>query len=345
MPTTRRLALALAAAALGACASAPCRDATLPPPALHDKWESARDRDHPLVGHVWDVKAQRYVDAAALDAAAADAHFLLLGETHDNPDHHRLQARLVRAATAGGRRPALALEMLDTDQQAAVDTAQAAPAHGPDDLARAVKWDQSGWPKFALYRPIFEAAAAADLRIVAANLPRKVVRDVVMTGRSALPGDLRERLARDEPLQPALLASLRKEMGESHCGKLPEQMFDPLVLAQRARDAEMAERLAAADRGAGAILVAGAGHVRDDRGVPVQLARDAPGKRIVAVAFVEVSRDACAPQAYAESLSVDRLPFDYVVFTPGAEREDPCATFKVRHPPPKAPAKPAAPSA
>jgi uncharacterized iron-regulated protein len=338
-PSVRCGALAAAlAAALAGCASRPaCPDQHLPPPAVAGPWTSAVGRDHPLVGQVYDVRAKRFVEAAALEAAVAGAHFVLLGETHDNPDHHRLQARLVRAAAANGRRPALAFEMLDTTQQGAVDAAVAAPDRTADSVAAAVAWAKSGWPAFDLYRPIFAAGLEARLPLVAANLPRKVVRQAVESGESALPAALRERLAREPPLAPAERDALRREMGESHCGKLPDEMFDPLILAQRARDAEMAEQLVRADAGQGAILIAGAGHVRNDRGVPAHLARDPQAKPSVAVAFLEVRPGRCTAADYAEDLEVDALPFDYVVFTPGAEREDPCKAMKVpKHPPPRA---------
>ena len=52
-------------------------------------------------------------------------------------------------------------------------------------------------------------------------------------------------------------------MKESHCGELPEAMLDPLVLAQRARDARMAERMEAAGAERGAVLITGKGHARN----------------------------------------------------------------------------------
>jgi uncharacterized iron-regulated protein len=341
MPAASHLAppvyAALAATLVAACASRPpCPDAHLPAATLSGPWTSAVGRDHPLVGHVYEVRSGRYVDLGALEAALAGAHFVLLGETHDNADHHRLQAQLVRAVTASGRRPALAFEMLDTAQQPAVDAAVAKPGHSPETISEAVSWAKSGWPSFDLYRPVFAAGLEADLPIAAANLPRKVVRQVVESGESALPPELRERLSREPPLAPAERDALRREMGESHCGKLPEEMFDPLVLAQRARDVAMAERLFRADTGQGAILIAGAGHVRTDRGVPAHLARDAQARPSVSVAFVEARAERCSPAGYTEDLGVAALPFDYVVFTPGAEREDPCKAMKVRpHPAPR----------
>ena len=62
--------------------------------ALVDPWTSALDRDHPLVGRVYAVREGRYLSPAALLDALVGARDVLLGEAHDNPDHHRLQAAL-----------------------------------------------------------------------------------------------------------------------------------------------------------------------------------------------------------------------------------------------------------
>lgn len=290
-------------------------------------WVSTLHRDHPLVGRIWDVRAGRFVDEAALDAALAAAPFMLLGETHDNADHHLLQARLIRAITASGRRPALAFEMLTTDQQPLVDAYLARARRDPDELATAVEWKRSRWPDFDMYRPIFAAGLDAGLPIVAANLPRAEVKGAIGRGKEGLDPALRERLARDEPLPAPVVESLREEMRESHCNVLPEEMLDPLALAQRARDARMAERMASAGE-RGAILVAGKGHVRTDRGVPWVLAKDAPARAATAVAFTEVDPEIREPAGYAKEWGDGPLPFDFVVFTPGAERDDPCESLR-----------------
>jgi uncharacterized iron-regulated protein len=293
------------------------------PIAVGRGWLAPLHRDHPLAGKIWDVGAARFVPEAELDAALLRADVVLLGETHDNPDHHVLEARLVRALTAAGRRPALAFEMLAKDQQPVVDAALARDPRSPDALARAVGWDRSGWPAFALYRPVFEAGLDAGLPIVGANLSRKLGHAVVREGAAALPDDVRTRIEREGPLAPAVAAVLRADMKESHCGELPDTLLDPMVLAQRARDAQMAARLAEVRGERGAVLVTGAGHARKDRGVPVHLARDAPAPAVLAIAFREVDPALREPADYAKDEG-GTLPYDFVVFTPAAAREDPC---------------------
>jgi uncharacterized iron-regulated protein len=324
--TLARLAPLTAAVALAACA--PRFDPRLvEAPIAARPWVSTLNVHHPLVGRIWSTRARAFVDEATLDAQLAAADLVALGETHDNPDHHLLQARLLRAVLATGRRPALGFEMLTSDEQPKVDAALARAPRDPDALAAAVGWKDSGWPPFELYRPIFAAGLDAGLPVIAANLPHGKARDAVMKGPASLDPALRARLEREEPIPADVLDGWRAEMSESHCGELPAKMADGLVLAQRARDASMADRMVAAGRGRGAVLVTGSGHARTDRAVPFLAAKDLPGK-VVGLAFIEVRKGLTRPEDYAKEWGSGALPFDLVVFTPGAEREDPCKGFK-----------------
>jgi uncharacterized iron-regulated protein len=318
-------ALALLALLAAGCAGS-ASDAGREP-----NWFSANHRDHVLAGKIWDVRAGAFMDLAALEQAATSADVLLLGEVHDNLDHHALQARLVRAVGAAGRRPVLAFEMLDDSQQAAIDALLVRGEKDPDEIADAVDWKKHGWGPFARYRSIFEAGLAAEMPIRAASLPRAVIAATVGDGVEKLPSPVRARLERQGPLTEEAKLAFRKEMLDSHCGALPEQALDPMVLAQRARDAGMAERIDAAG-GRGAVLIAGTGHVRTDRGVPAYL--DRASRTVLSIAMVEVLPGAAAPGAYAAEFNAQALPADIVVFTPAAEREDPCEAFRKHHPKP-----------
>jgi uncharacterized iron-regulated protein len=293
-------------------------------------WASPLLLDHPLAGRIWNVKEGRFVDEAELRRALADAHFVVLGERHDQPDHHQLQARLVRALSGADRKPALAFEMLDVEQQAAVDASLAQAPKDADALAEAVRWRESGWPDFLLYRPVFTAGLEAGLPIVAANLPRTQVRELVKRGPEALPEDLRQRLALDTPLPEDVAGAMREEQDRAHCGHLPKELLGPMAEAQRARDAHLADRLLSAGGGSGGVLITGNGHARTDRGVPVHLARRAPERRVLAVGLLEVSEEATTPGDYGASYSTSTLPFDFVWFTPAQPQEDPCAPLRGR---------------
>lgn len=310
--------LALTALVAGCAASRPAPPRDEPPAPLGAPWAARYDADHPLAGRIWSVERAEFVPPDTLLRALADTPVVLLGERHDHPDHHRLQAHLVDALLAGGTHATVGFEMLDAGDAAAL-SALSEPK--PAAVAEAVGWARSGWPPFALYQPIF---AAIDLRggaILPAHPPAARVEAVMGGGFEALPADERRALEL-APLPEPLRAGLIEALRAGHCGHLPPEMAEPMLRAQRLKDAWMADRLAGAARG-GVILVAGAGHVRRDWGVPLYLAREGIG-RSAAVAFVEVDAGADAPSDYGA------LPYDFVWFTPRVDDVDPCARFRER---------------
>ena len=149
------------------------------------EWESPVEREHPLVGKVWDVSANTAISEATLNARLAGSRFVMLGERHDNPDHHVLQAKLVRALIEAGRRPAVGFEMLSTDDAAAVVRYLARSPKDAAGLGDAVNWSRTGWPEWRFYQPIAQAALDASVPIVATNLSRaatEAVRETASRG-------------------------------------------------------------------------------------------------------------------------------------------------------------------
>lgn len=292
-------------------------------------WQSPLSRNHALVGRVWEVAVGKYVERRALDARLAHADFLLLGEKHDNPDHHRLQAEVLRSVIAAGRRPAVGFEMFTLDEADAVAKHLLRAPNDAAGLGPAVNWEKSGWPDWAMYQPIAEAALAAKLPIIAANLSSAAVRKISREGSAFDPAQRRE-LGLDRPLPEAILARVATDIRNSHCGYGSEQSVNAMVTVQRARDAHMAHRLAAGATADGAVLIAGSGHARNDYGVPIYLAATAPGKRVVSIAFIEVEESKHEPREYTQPSPGSPAPFDYLWFTPRVDNEDPCEKFKAQ---------------
>jgi uncharacterized iron-regulated protein len=288
------------------------------------------DVDHALVGRIWDARAKAYITEDALYARLFSTDAVLLGEKHDNPDHHRLQAHVLEQLVAKGKRPAVLFEMLDVNQQADVGAFVAAHPSDPDAFGPALGWEARRWPSFAMYQPIVKAALAAKLPIVAANYPADAARKLAREGLPALSPDEVRRLDLDHPLPDALEASLRTELTESHCGQLPDRYLGPMALAQHARDSQMTERILPYVPERGAVVIAGAGHVRRDRGIPYYLREKRPASSIASVAWIEVEHGANEPAEYAAHFGAGELPFDYVWFTPRLNDDDPCAGFHAR---------------
>ncbi|MCZ6823948.1 MAG: ChaN family lipoprotein, partial [Deltaproteobacteria bacterium] len=99
-----------------------------------------------LAGRIWDVNAGEFLTPREFMERAQRSRFLLLGEKHDHPDHHIIQAWIIRALVADGRRPVVAFEMFSPDQLPALRRQIASHPRDAIGLARAVRWEESGWP-------------------------------------------------------------------------------------------------------------------------------------------------------------------------------------------------------
>ncbi|KQT47534.1 hypothetical protein ASG43_10625 [Aureimonas sp. Leaf454] len=270
--------------------------------------------DHPLVGRIFASDGREVAPERLLDAVKG-ARFLALGETHTNPDHHRLQAALLAERAGTGDRPTVVFEMIPEGLQGALDAA-VAKGGDADAIGAAVAWDERGWPDFAIYRPIVEAALAADLPMRAGDLDRDTMRRVSREGADVLGAERKARLGLDRAMPEGARADLARELEASHCGMLPATAIPAMISVQRARDGALADAMIGS--GGPAVLIAGAGHTRRDRAVPAILEALQPGAAVVSVAFAEVSEGEAQPAAEELALS------DFTLYTPRFDISDPC---------------------
>lgn len=313
--------LALLAAVAAGCASSKDDPAALPP------WVA-----HPLQGRIWDARQQAFISRDDLQARMLGAGAVLLGEIHVNPEHHELQAVIIRSLAAGGPGPAVVFEMLESDQQGEIDAAMLDRGVQAETIADVTGFRDSGWD-WDLYGPLIETTLDLDLPLVAGNAPRALVRAAATGTDSALTDADRRRLGLDTALPGPANEALLEEIIEGHCGHLPPEMAPGLVAAQRLRDATMADAMILArEAGAGGrprqtVLIAGSGHVRHDYGVPHYLAARSPETAVLAVSMTEVVDGVDNPAAYLPGDAAEPV-FDVLWFTTRTQREDPCEAFR-----------------
>ena len=241
-----------------------------------------------------------------------ESQVILLGEVHDNPLHHDIQACAIAAIAPS----ALEFEMV---AQSRVEALTEADREDADQLEASLLWEASGWPDFRMYYPIFTAAPQAE--IFGAAIPRETLRAVFETGAAPqFEGDA-AMFGLDAAL-PEEEQEIREQMQfEAHCEAMPADMMGGMVAAQRLRDAELARMtLNALDQTGGPVVVIlGNGHARYDWGVPVYLRAVRPDLRLLSVGQVETT-DA-APDAAGHA-------FDRVLFSDPIDRPDPCDAFR-----------------
>lgn len=267
-------------------------------------WQAPAQRDHAQLGVIEDLRTGQRLTPEMLLARLEGAPRVLVGEKHDNPDHHALQLWLLRGLARERAQGSLLLEMLNPDQQGAVDAVQQRLRQGErlENLPRQLGWQQ-GWA-WSLYGPLVSYALSQPYPLLAANLDRDEIM-AIYRSKPVLNGEASTAAS----VQQALLDDIR----ESHCGLLPETQLPAMLAVQQQRDRRMAERLLAAP--APALLLAGGFHVRKDLGIPLHM-KDLAGIEPVVLMLAEAGQTVSAEQA------------DYVWYTAALPEQDYCAQLR-----------------
>ncbi|VVN85438.1 hypothetical protein PS718_01461 [Pseudomonas fluorescens] len=256
----------------------------------------------PIGGQIRDLHSGQALTAQQLLTRLAEPDRVIVGEQHDNADHHAAQLWLLQSL--GELRPqgSLLLEMLTPDQQAKV-TAVRQSASSPSDLPGALAW-QEGWD-WNLYGPIVRFALAQPYPLLAANLDNGEIRAFYRS-----PPVLSGERSNAEAVKTTLLG----QIGDSHCGLLPDSQMPAMLAVQQQRDRRMAERLLLAPTPS--LLLAGAWHARKDIGVPLHVV-DVGEPRAPTVLMLAEQGD-----------EVTQAMADYVWYTPATPKRDYCEEMR-----------------
>jgi uncharacterized iron-regulated protein len=289
------------------------------------RWESALYVNHPLVGKIWDSNRGIFIEANDLFTAISTSKYALLGEKHDNPDHHSLQLALLNQLLDSNRLQSVSLEMIDSSSDAQLDTIHLQSFVSMDELKEYLNWDEAGWD-WSYYGPLIMDTLQAGITVRSANISNQQMGEIYgqpldQTIASVLGGEAIEQL--------------NEEIDASHCNMLPASQFPAMVGIQQTRDHQMALSLtsgmAELSPNKVRLLVAGNYHIRQDLSVPNYImALDSSTNRdqIVNLAILEVSPESDNPVDYMQAYS-DAFPYNYIWFTPAISNEDYCASLQL----------------
>ena len=245
---------------------------------------------------------------------------ILVGEQHDDPNTHRLEAAVLEGLARRRVPVILSLEMFERDVQPALDAYLAGTVPEEEFLKGA-----RPWPRYATdYRALVEIARAHGWPVVAANVPRRIAADVAKSGRTAV--------------DALVTADRRFAARDLQCPR------DPLLRPLRRADGgppEARRRREHGRRGHGTLLLGAVREGRDDGGVDRRgrsrrrtgaraRSSTSPGRSTATSAPAPLSASAAGSQAAASPWSrccrsristrsppgtSDRRRADYLVYT------------------------------
>ncbi len=250
------------------------------------------------VGSLTDLRTGKVVGATEIADAAESVPFVLLGEQHATVLHQQMEATLIQALVAAGRKVTVGLEMYTRPKQDVLDLWSAGSLSEPDFLDKS-DWKTQWGFSYDFYRPVFETVRENHLPLVALNVPRDWVHTVGKSGFDALPTSAKLQLP------PSLFlgnTNHRKVFdalmgGHSMAGPSMDQMYAAQVLWDEgmADTALKYKALKPATSSDTFVVIAGSGHVMYGQGINFRIDRRKGGKSLSIVMLqsskpIEVSR-------------------------------------------------------
>jgi uncharacterized iron-regulated protein len=271
---------------------------------------------------VFDTQRRGYSDFEAMLADLARADVLIVGEQHDDPNTHRLEAAILEGLLRRKVAVTVSLEMFERDVQRALDD-YVAGRIGEEEFLKASR----PWPRYATdYRALVELARAQGWPVVAANVPRKIAAEVARNGLpalEALPPAERPHTARELQCPLDAYHDRFAETMSAHSAPGKEQpspdesraRTERYYFSQCLKDETMAESIALAIeriRGRPGLVVhfTGAFHSEFGQGTVERARRRLPDRRIAVVSMIPTT-DIDSVQPSDE----DRKRAEYLVYT------------------------------
>lgn len=234
------------------------------------------------------VPAAKYYSNAGLPAANWErelslADIVYVGEKHDESEHHKVQAEVLKALHA--RKPGIAvgLEMISHDKQAALDDFIAGKTSEADFK---LFWNKEWGYNYSLYEPVLGYCLKNGVPLVALNAPRPVIVQIARGGLASL-----------TPAQRALLPASVQESSDAryrdytrksireHDPNMPPEREKRMLEAMAAWNETMGEKTAAAAKDRPLLVIAGHGHLLYKAGIAESAARRGTGAFAVVLPF------------------------------------------------------------
>ena len=228
----------------------------------------------------WVVPAGKKATSTEIIARAAKQSVVLLGETHDNLEHHRWQLQMLAALHAVRPDMVIGFEMFPRRVQKALDRWVAGELSETEFLA-AADWDAVWNTEASYYLPLFHFARMNRIPMLALNIDTRLRREISAKGFDGVAESEREGVTR--PAAPNIayldyLLPIYREHEREGKKKSETSRDDPdfrrFVESQQLWDRAMAQAIQRALERPGRPLVVGimgAGHIKHGYGVPHQL--------------------------------------------------------------------------
>ncbi|MFO7784881.1 MAG: ChaN family lipoprotein [Desulfatiglandales bacterium] len=256
------------------------------------------------MGDIIDLHQAKHLDFQSLIEKVAPSDLVFVGEIHNNAEHHLIQVQILQALMECCGPVDVAMEFFRTPQQPVLDRFVAGEMTEREFLEK-VGWDLNWGFPYHLYRPLITLARENGSRILAINVPLKLVQKVARVGLDGLTSEERERLPREIDLT---VKAHREYVWNAYLMHSVEGIrnFQFFYEAQCVYEEVMAESLANYFEEAGrhhrkVVAFTGNGHLVYRFGVPRRVARRSPVASVTILPYA-LTEESSLPTEIADFL-------------------------------------------
>ena len=316
----------------------------------------------PLMGKILDTESGKLISFPALMENIGDADIIYLSEKHDNPDHHKIQHRVIQALVDDQKKPSLGFEFfsvhhtptllnfVEFDPKAHKKMMGKKPpkivkvkgGHGDKfkkkmeaKLRKNLGWENQSDSQWAFYYDLLKRARDNGLWAAGLDLPSAQKRRISKKGWEGLTALERQFIFSSEFSNPAYETRMKKIFKQVHCGMGSDALMGKLYNTWVARNDTMAQsiiRMARETKEGPVVVIVGGGHTEYGLGIVERIKALAPNLVQTAVALTEVSSQPSKMDAYLTPLDLEgfepAMPAPFIWFTPRVSNEDPCKKYK-----------------
>jgi uncharacterized iron-regulated protein len=271
---------------------------------------------HPLLEKIVNAQGTLLTQAEVFNQVKQH-RYVLVGEKHDNPEHHRVESLIIRARLDQDikLRGTVVFEMLDDGQNTAL-----AGLHSSDSLEQMYEklaWPKKGWD-WSSYGPLFQLALQSNA-LRAGNISKPFIGQLYKEGEQAISDQARYGTV--FPSSKKVKDHLLDQIFLSHCGMQSRETLNPMLTIQLAKDASMAYAMR---MGAPSILIAGGEHVRPETAVPSHIRQQEASADIFVIQLLEARPGENDINAYIKAAGAA----DVYWFTSATATKDYCADVR-----------------
>ncbi|CCG87803.1 putative iron-regulated protein [Erwinia piriflorinigrans CFBP 5888] len=239
-------------------------------------------------GQIIDLHSGQMLTDRQLLVKLASAPRLIVGEKHDNAEHHQIELWLIQNLSLERPQGSVLLEMLTASQQPRVTQVKNWLKEDPlvrdSRIQERLSW-QKGWP-WAMYGGVVSGVLRASYPLLNANINRDQVMSLYKNPRFP---------EGKNSTAPAVHAALKETIVVMHEGNIEGQQLTSMLAIQQQRDRYMAQQLLSAPPPA--LLIAGGYHASKSIGVPLHMKDLSPSSKPVVLMLAEKGMNITVQQA------------------------------------------------